>query len=439
MALMAEAVEKDGDRQLLHKKSRTTCCSCCANCCSCCIHCLSGFIFLAAIAGLVLCARIFLELPVILNGFRITMNFTQVAVDTPISDSQDSVNVTDQPASSETCKMFVGSVKLLNRTYLPQYNDTSSADFQRTAQLLKAVINTKLNNSLLKVGYRNASIFSLSPNPTTAHFQVLFCNDNATMREIKTDNVLKILKNYSMSEDNVNVTMDVDSLTVGELASCPTYCNSSHSWPWHIVLQENQMTVCIGSLLSSFWVLSSANCLKNRNLSLLSIMVGGGRSFTQKSTLRIDTIIQHPNFTASPVLNNFALIRLSTPMWFTSSLIPICLSQTTQDPDTGSVCSTLDWNFSTDGLSSLAGTVTSGLTCLSKTVYGSLYLKPSLSNISLNQTDRGNALVCMNADGTAYLQGISMYLSNSSLSTSPCLSFTSIGQTISWINSYIQT
>lgn len=431
---MAEAAENNGDRQLLHKKSRTMCCSCCANCCSCCIQCLSGFILLLAIASLVLCARIFLEFPAIMNGFRSTMNFTKETVDALMSDSQNSGSSTDQPASSETCKMFVGSFQIINETYLPQFNNTSSAEFRRTAHPLEIMMNTKLNHSLLKKGYRNASVFLLSPNPTTAHFQLLFCNDNTTISGIKADNIVQSLRNYNASKDKFNISMNVDSLSVGVVAPCPIFLNSSQSVPWFVVLQENQMALCTGSLISSFWVLSSANCVKNRDPSLLTIMVADRHSF-----LGIDTIIQHPNFTASPVLSNFALIRISTPVWFTSSIIPICLSQTLQDPTTGSLCSTMIQNASTGGLSGLAGTVTSGLTCLSKSENGSLYLKPSISNISFNQTDTGNALVCMNTDGTAYLQGISMYPSNSSLSTSPCLSFTSIGPSIPWINSYILT
>ncbi|XP_056412731.1 chymotrypsin A-like [Hyla sarda] len=425
MALMAEAAENDGDRQLLHKKSKTKCCSCCVKCCTCCIHCLSGFILLLAIAGLVLCARIFLEFPMIINGFRSTNNFTKETVDALLSESQHSGSPTDP--SRETCKMFVGSFQLLNETYLAQYNDASSVDFQRMAKCLETLINTRLKRSLLNVGYRNASVFLLSSNPTTTHFQLLFCNDNATISGIKADNIVQGLRNYSASKDIVNISMNLDSLAVGGVAPCPVFFNSSEPWPWSVVLQQNQITLCAGSLLSGSWVLSSATCVKNRDPSLLTIMLEDGHS-----SLRIDMIFLHPNFTASSTLNNFALIRLSTPVWFSSSIIPICLSQTSQDPTTGSLCSTLVGNASTGGLTSLAGTVTTGLTCLSKTESGSLYLKASLSNTLFNQTNTGDPLVCMNTDGTAYLQGIS-----SSLSSSVCLSFTSIGQTVSWINSYI--
>ncbi|KAM3936097.1 transmembrane protease serine 11D-like [Leptodactylus fuscus] len=511
MALMAEAAENDGDRQLLHKKSRTVCCGCCASCCSCCIHCLSGFIFLLTIAGLVLCARIFLEFPVIINGFRSTMNVTKETIDELSSDSQGSGS--NQPSSTKTCKVFVGSFELINETYLPQYNDTSSADFQRTAQRLQNMMNTTLKNSLLNVSYRNASVFLLSPDPTTAHFQLLFCNDNSTVSGITADNIVQILKNYSASKENINISVNVNSLAIGGnvnqkaiarppgchvnplelksmnldavitidpagIAPCPAFFNSSQSWPWRVVLQGNQKTLCTGSLLSSFWILSSASCVKDwqlidlgghvtteanqwkghrcnnqrllakedsraagpdrargtsehqdRDPASLTISLGDGRS-----SLTVDTIIQHPNFTSSPVLSNFALIRLSRPAWFTSFITPICLPQTSQDPAIGSVCGSMVWKDLSGSLSGLTGTMTSGTTCLQKSEYGTLYLQPSLSNFSYNQTDPGIALVCMKADGTAYLQGI---LSSSSLSTSPCLSFTSIGQTIGWVSSYI--
>ncbi|XP_069613372.1 serine protease 52-like [Ranitomeya imitator] len=420
---MALMTEKDGDRKLLHEKPRTICCSCCACCCAHCIQCLSGFVFLLAIAGLVLCARFFLEFPVIMNGFRNTLNYTEETVEASIADSGPS-----RPASTQTCKMLVGSFTLTNEVYLAPYNDTASAGFQKIAQRLQTTINMTLNNSLLTGSYRNALVFLLRPNPTTAHFQLLFCNDNATISGIKADSVVQVLRNNSTA----SISISVDSITVGGETPCPIFLNSNQTGPWLVILQENKMTLCTGSLLSSFWILSSASCVKKRDLSLLSIKGGDGQI-----SLRIESVIQHPNFTTSPVLSNFALIRLSTPMWFTSSMLPICLSQASPDRTIGSVCSTVVWNTLTSGFSGLAGTVTSELTCLSKTEQGTLYFQPSTSKMSLNQTDTGNALVCMNAaDGTAYLQGISSP-SDSSLLDSLCQTFTSIGQTISWINSYL--
>ncbi|XP_063810047.1 transmembrane protease serine 11D-like [Pseudophryne corroboree] len=436
MAIMAEAVENDGDQQLLQKKSRRMSCGCCASCCSCCIYYLSGFILLLAIAGLVLCARIFLEFPVIINGFTNTMNFTQESVDALMSATQYPGSPTVQPASTEKCKMFVGSFKLLNETYLPQYNDTSSAGFQTATQHLQAMLNKHFNNSLLQANFRKASVFAISPDPVIAYFQLLFCYDSATLTKIEADNVSLVLKSYNASREKANISVDVQSVTVGDLAPCPGFVNAYQAWPWQVILQENQIPLCTGSLLNSFWLLTSADCIKNRDVSLLTVILEAGNP-SQSSTSNIAKIIQHPNVTAAPVVNNFALIRLSKPAWFTSSLMPICLSQTTEDPAIGSVCSASTGNMSTGGLLSLVGTVTSGLSCLSVSDSGLLYLQFSLSNDLLKKIGTGNAFVCMNTDNTAYLQGTSLYLSNSSLLSSTCLSYTSTGPAIDWINSSI--
>ncbi|XP_073471315.1 transmembrane protease serine 11D-like [Aquarana catesbeiana] len=442
MALMAQAVEKDGDQQLLHKKPKETCHGCCKSCCACCIRWMSGFIVLLVIAGIVLCFRVFFEFPVILNGFRNTLNFSKETVEALMEVTPYFEEPYNQNASSETftnevsiekCKMFVGCFELLNETYLPQYGDISSPEFQATAQRIKTLLNKTFINSPLYSSYRNASLFSLRSGPTIAYFQLLFCNKSNTWSGIKADAVAKILQSYNISQQHGNISINVYSVAVGGLAPCPLFWNVAQPWPWQVIIKVDGTAVCTGSLLTAFWVLSSANCLLNRDTALLSVSLGSGNS-----SQTVAKIIQHPNFTAAPIYNNFALIHLSKPVWFKSSLTPLCLPQVIQDPVPGSVCNGSAGDLLSGDPVYMASTTASEEICPKQSQNGTIYITPTLTIKQITQMDTGNALVCINtADNTSYIQGMSPYLSNGSIIISTCISYANIGPAVDWIRSCI--
>ncbi|XP_072272966.1 transmembrane protease serine 11D-like isoform X2 [Pyxicephalus adspersus] len=428
MALMSQAVENDGDQQLLHKKSKGTCCRCCKSCCACFIRCTSGLIVLLVIAALVLCLRFFFEFPVIYNGFRNTMHFSEEAVHALMATTP---NPSNQNASAETCKMFVGSFKLLNAIYDPQYSNTSSSGFQATAQRIQTLLNKTFINSPLSSSYKNASLFSIRSDPVIAYFQLLFCNNSNTWSGIEDDAVVNILQSYNTSQQNGDVSIDVRSVSVGGLAPCPLFWSPAQPWPWQVTIKLDGTAICTGTLLTAFWVLSSANCLLNRDISLLSVESGS-------SSETVARIIQHPNFTTAPAYNNFALIHLSNPVWFMSSLTPLCLPQANQVPARGSICMGSSGDLLSGGLGYVISTVASAETCLNQPQNGTIYITPTLTIKQVSQMDTGNALVCMNtADNTSYIQGISPYLSNGSVTSNACLSYTNIGPAIVWVHSYI--
>ncbi|MEE6516040.1 hypothetical protein FKM82_025231 [Ascaphus truei] len=265
------------------------------------------------------------------------------------------------------------------------------------------------------------------------HFQLLFCNDS----EIGADTVEQILRSSNGSLEKENIVMDSHSVTVGGEAPCPTSLDLSRAWRWQAILQENQVPICMGSLLTGLWILSSAGCVKNRDPSLLSVFLGRDSS-TKNTTWKVDRVIQHPNFPATPDVNNIALIHLSEPVWFSASLMPICLPQTLQDPGVGSPCATTAGNIldvSTGGLMNVGVTVTAALNCVTNSQYGTIYI--SSTQTQLNQVDRGNSLICIGTDSLVYLQGIVPYQQNSSSPAIPCLFYTSIGPAVEWIKSYI--
>ncbi|XP_053310803.1 transmembrane protease serine 11D-like [Spea bombifrons] len=450
MALMTKD-EKDGIQQQMHKKPMGTRGGCCASCCSCCIRCLSGFIFLLIIAGLFLCVRIFLEFPVIINGFGRNSNFTNQAVNAIITDSADAPTSSllsgsacvcgesyDCVPCNQTFQVLMGSFQLLNESYHSQYDNTSSAGFQAAASRIQTALNNIFNNSLLKGLYKNASVFSISPSPFTIYVQLLFYNISNSGYGINVDAAAEVLRKFTGPMDNVNISLDAQSVVMGGAAPCPVSLPSGQTWPWQAVILENQSPICMGSLLAGLWVITSASCANTRDISILTVSIGINGSSSNRMW-KVAKVIPHPNFTASPITNNIALILLTTPVLFSTSVRPICLPQTVEVPIVGSLCNITTGNIFSGGLMNVAGTLTSALNCLSKSQDALIYVSPTFSNTPYIQVGVGSSLVCTDLNNRGYLHGISSFQQNSTSLSSPCLNYTSIGPVADWITSYILT
>nr|XP_020444181.1 tryptase alpha/beta-1-like [Monopterus albus] len=127
------------------------------------------------------------------------------------------------------------------------------------------------------------------------------------------------------------------------------------SWPWQVGLVRNGSFFCGGSLINRKWVMTAAQCLprcmdvpllttvlllhvfplfvspfylSNDTSNLLVLM--GRQSLATSSPSEVfrtvTQIINHPNFNPATLDNDIALVRLSSPVNFTTHVLPICLA-----------------------------------------------------------------------------------------------------------------
>uniref|UniRef100_A0A665SXJ6 pancreatic elastase II n=1 Tax=Echeneis naucrates TaxID=173247 RepID=A0A665SXJ6_ECHNA len=105
-----------------------------------------------------------------------------------------------------------------------------------------------------------------------------------------------------------------------------------HSWPWQISLQSGSSGrwrhVCGGTLISSDWVLTAAHCINDRRkyrveLGKHSLMASEGGS-TARGTAKI---ITHKDYNTMLSRNDIALIKLSSPVTFSDTIMPACLPE----------------------------------------------------------------------------------------------------------------
>ncbi|XP_054913741.1 testisin-like [Poeciliopsis prolifica] len=103
---------------------------------------------------------------------------------------------------------------------------------------------------------------------------------------------------------------------------------SPGSWPWQVKLYGPFK--CAGSLINKKWVLTAAHCVSRTTPSMWTVVLGQQNlSDTQMRTgvrRNVGRIIVHPKFNPSPIDNDIALLRLSSPVKFTQYIRPVCLA-----------------------------------------------------------------------------------------------------------------
>ncbi|XP_034991572.1 serine protease 27-like [Zootoca vivipara] len=122
---------------------------------------------------------------------------------------------------------------------------------------------------------------------------------------------------------------------------------SNGSWPWQVSILRNSYPICGGSLIAKQWVLSAAHCFFNRNGFQYNVLLGANQlSHLSDNAVISDVqqIILHPDYNGLDASSgDIALIKLKSPVKFTSHILPICLPESSAQFPLNEYCWVTGW------------------------------------------------------------------------------------------------
>ncbi len=82
--------------------------------------------------------------------------------------------------------------------------------------------------------------------------------------------------------------------------------------PYQISLMQHNSFTCGGSIISKSYILTAAHCVTK--VGTYKVRVGSSYSYKEGTVLKVAKVTIHPEYEEPPYNNDFALLRLKTPI-----------------------------------------------------------------------------------------------------------------------------
>ncbi|CAD0199053.1 unnamed protein product [Chrysodeixis includens] len=95
--------------------------------------------------------------------------------------------------------------------------------------------------------------------------------------------------------------------------------------PWQVSLREKTYPICGGSVVTDVWLLTAAHCLLRARASELSVRLGSSWKTHGGEMYDVKECYVHPRYVSKTKTNDVGLVRLYSPLRFSSRVLPIRL------------------------------------------------------------------------------------------------------------------
>ncbi|CAG03184.1 unnamed protein product [Tetraodon nigroviridis] len=224
----------------------------------------------------------------------------------------------------------------------------------------------------------------------------------------------------------------------------------ANSWPWQVSLQYKSGSsfyhTCGGTLIANQWVLTAAHCIGSYTYRVYLGKHNLGKSESGSIAISPAKIIVHEAWDSYRIRNDIALIKLSTPVQRSDSIMPACLPASGEILPHNFPCYVTGWGRLWTGgpiadiLQQARLPVVGYETCSKSDWWGSLVTSSMVcaggdGQLASCNGDSGGPLNCQNSDGSWDVHGVVSFGSSMGCNyyKKPSV-FTSVSAYINWIN-----
>merc|ERR1719458_476167 len=151
-----------------------------------------------------------------------------------------------------------------------------------------------------------------------------------------------------------------------------------HEYPWQVglVSRNGRSPFCGGTLISSTHVLTAAHCTQTDASSIAVILGEHNIADSEFNRVNVAEIINHPEYNSGTTDNDYAILRLASPVTFTNEVSPACLPADLSNTFAGVLATVTGWGTLSSGgsqptvLQEVDVTVTTNTEC--NNAYGSI-------------------------------------------------------------------
>ncbi|XP_320258.4 uncharacterized protein LOC1280411 [Anopheles gambiae] len=232
-------------------------------------------------------------------------------------------------------------------------------------------------------------------------------------------------------------------------------------WPWHATIYHKNKYACGGSIIDESTILTASHCvyLDSGVISKTRVSVHVGRinlneSSEHTQTFDVRDIIVHPGFSKRSIINDIALIKLSSNITMTKYVQPVCLWTMDSKLDTimgrnGTIVGfgSNEHNVVSDQLKQALIGVMDPLTCIAtdRNVFGThltsdMFCGKGQTGVSACNGDSGGGMF-FETNGKWYVRGLVSF-SPERGNTTLCdplkpTAYTDVAKYLNWIKRYI--